>query len=274
MDQAVSTLDAAPDQDQVLTQKLEILLQARKTAQAKEVVKAALARKGEDFTLINAQAYIALQENDLRAARAFSDKSLDLKPNNPIALHQRAVAKLKDSPADIEGAILDLRVAMQQAPQNVELRMTLAEACLARRDRDGAIREMEVAAALAPRNRAVWGQLMDLYLGATPRRLEDARALVEQVRAAGGNDLELTMRSANVAALRKDIGAAIAEMRRAIEMSGYQEGVVHDYMVMLLDLGQNDVVLQESEQLLEPEPGCLVDPACSCQRQGAPWPEG
>lgn len=254
IDDAIATLDAAPDQDQVLTQKLEILLQARSTARAKELIQGALARKGEDFSLINAQAYVALQENDLKGARALADRSLALKPDNPIALHQRALAKLKDTPADIDGAIIDLKLATQQAPQNVELRVTTSEAYMARRDRDGAIREMEVAAALAPRNRVLWNQLMDLYLGSNPPRVDDCRALIEQVRAAGGNTLELTMRSAVVAQMHKDVPGAIAEMRRAVDMSSGKEEVVRAYMSMMLDLAQYDLLLKESEQLLAQNP--------------------
>lgn len=253
-DEALKTLDSAPDQDQVLTQKLELLLQTQNTARAKEVIKDAIARKGEDFGLINAQAYVALQENDLTAAKNLADRSLALKPNNPIALHQRALAKLKSTPADVEGAIIDLKVAMQQAPQNIELRMTAAEAYLGRRDRDSAIREMEVAAALSPRNRVIWNQLMEQYLTSNPPRVEDARSLVEQVRAAGGNTLELTMRSATVAQMRKDVATAITEMRRAIDMSGGKEEVVHAYMSMLLALGQYELALKESDQLVGQNP--------------------
>lgn len=254
VDEAIATLDAAPDQDQVLTQKLEILLQARNIARAKETIQAALARKGEDFGLINAQAYVALQENDLKGARALADKSLALKPDNPIALHQRALAKLKDTPADIDGAIVDLKLATQQAPQNVELRVTTSQAYFARSDRDGAIREMEIAAALAPRNRAIWNQLMDLYLSSNPPRLDDCRALIEQIRAAGGDSLELTMRSAAVAQTRKDVPRAIKEMQNAVDMSSGKEEVVRAYMIMMLELGQYEPLLKESEQLLAQNP--------------------
>ncbi len=253
-DDALKTLGSAPDQDAVLMQKLEIMLNTGKIAEAKSMIQQALKTRGEDFGLVNAQAYIALQENDLAAARAFADKSLMLKPNNPIALHQRALVKLREEQPDVSGAIVDLKVAIQQAPTNVELRLTASEAYLRRRDRDSAIRELEVASSIAPRNQTVWSRLMDLYLDSTPPRLEDARQLIDQVRAAGGGDLELTVRAARVAQLRRDAGVAITEMRRAISMSNGNPVLIRDYMVMLLDLQQYDHLLKESEQLLEQAP--------------------
>ena len=253
-DDAVKTLDAAPDQVVVLMQKLEIMLNTGKIEQAKEMIQVALKTHGEDFGLVNAQAYIALQGNDLVAARAFADKSLMLKPNNPIALHQRALAKLRDTPPDNDGAIIDLKVAIQQAPNNVELRLTTSEAYLKRRDRDAAIRELEVAASIAPRNVTIWSRLMDLYLESTPPRLDDARQLIEQIRAAGGGDLDLTVRAARVAQLSRDPGVAISEMRRAIAMSSGDGNLIREYMVMLLDLEQYDHLLKESEQLLSKAP--------------------
>ena len=235
-------------------QKLEIMLNTGKIDQAKGMIQIALKTRGEDFGLVNAQAYIALQGNDLVAARAFADKSLMLKPNNPIALHQRALAKLRDTPPDNDGAIVDLKVALQQAPNNVELRLTSSEAYLKRRDRDSAIRELEIASSISPRNVTIWSRLMDLYLESTPPRLDDARQLIEQIRAAGGGDLDLTVRAARVAQLKRDSGVAISEMRRAIAMSNNDGNLIREYMVMLLDLEQYDHLLKESEQLLAQAP--------------------
>lgn len=257
VDQALQTLDLAPKQDQVLMQKLEIMLNAGKIAQAKEMIAAALKTRGEDFGLVNAQAYIALQENNLKAAREFSEKSLAIQPNNPIALHQRALARLRENPADVDGAIIDLKMAIQQAANNVELRLTTAEAYLKRRDPDSAIRELELAVQIAPRNSQTWSRLLELYLSATPPRLDEAKALIEQVRAAGSGagDLNLTLQAARVAQMRRDAGTAVIEMRKALAMSNGNASLTRDYMAMLLDLQQYDHLLKESEQLLQQAPG-------------------
>ena len=253
-DDAIKTLDQAPDASAVLMTKLEYMLNSGKIAESKAMIQKAIQSNGEDFGLVNAQAYIALQENDLKAAKGFVDKSLTLQPNNPIALHQRALMKLHADPADVSGAIIDLKLAIQQAPSNVELRVSAADAYLKRSDRDSAMRELELAVATAPRNRVVWSRLMDMYLESQPPRVDEAGQLIDQLRAAGAGDLELTLRAARVAVLRRDAGNAIIEMRKAIQMSNGDINLVRDYMLMLLDLGQYDHAISESEQLLQQLP--------------------
>lgn len=250
-DEALSTLGAAPQTDNVVMQKLTILLQAGKIAEAKQMIQEQIKAKGESYGLTNALAHIAIQENDLKSARGFAEKSLQLRADNPAALQYRALAKMKDSPADIDGAIIDFKSALQLAPQNADLHVAAAEAYMARRDVAGATREMESAVAIAPRSKMVWSRLMDLYLSTTPPRLEEAKTLVDQVRAAGGGaDVDLAVRASRIAVLRQDGSAALAEMQRAVALSGNQPEVIRLYLFLQLDLGQNADAQRQAESLL------------------------
>lgn len=256
IDEALQTLDAAPKSDDIVMHKLEIMLQAGRIKQAKEMIQSAIAKRGEDMNLLNAQAYIALQENDVKAALGYAERSLTLRPNNAGGLQQRAYARLREQRPDIDGAIIDLKLAIQQSPANIELRLTTAEAYLARQDRESAIRELESAIGYAPSNRSVWSKLLDMYVSSTPPKLDDARGLIEQIRAAGGgDDVELNMRSAQVAALRRDTQTAISDMRRAIDLSGGHEAIVRRYCYLLLDLRQYQQLLSESEEFMRQAPG-------------------
>ena len=250
-DDAIKTLSSAPQTPEVMTQKLEVLMQFGKFAEAKELIQQVIKSKGQDFALINAQAYIAIQEKDLKAAHAYVENSLSLKPDNAIALHQRALIKLKDSPADVDGAIVDLKTAIQQSPQSIEIRMTAADAYLSRRDMDGAIRELEVAVGLAPRNKAVWTRLLDIYMASQPARLNEAKTLVDRVKAAGVVDLDLLLRSARISMVRRDTSEAAAEMQRAVDLSGKREDIVRAALFMLLDMGQGEQAAKQAREVLK-----------------------
>ena len=249
VDDAVKVIDAAPASDQLTMQKLEILLQAARYKDAQALIDTVTKQRGEDFNLINASTFISLAQNDLTSAMITVQKSLAVKPSNPMAMHQRAVIRLKQSPPDVDGAIADLKVAIQQLPGSIEFRLAASDAYLMRRDSEAAIRELEVAVGVAPRNRAVWSRLLDLYTQATPPRLEACRALVEQIRAAGAaNDPELALQAARIAALKQDGNTAIIEMRRAVQLSNGNPDVVRNYLFMLVDMRQNDAVLTEVDQ--------------------------
>jgi tetratricopeptide (TPR) repeat protein len=93
-----------------------------------------------------------------------------------------------------------------------------------------------------------------LYLASTPPKLEDAHVMLDQVRAAGGEDVDLVVRSARLAVMRKDAKTALSEMARAIQLAESNETVVREYLAILLDLGQYDQLLHETDQRLPQAP--------------------
>ena len=250
IDDSLLVLDQMNQPDKVLMAKLEILLQSGRFKDARGVAETAIKKNPDDINLLNAMAYVSLNDNDIQAARRYAEKSLSLKSANPIALYQRALVQMKQSPPDLDAAITDLKQAMLQLPTNVEFHGAAADAYLMRRDPDAAIRELETASKLAPRNRMIWMRLAELYMTSTPPRLEDCRSLVEQVRVAGaGNDPELAGVAARIAAQKQDIPTAISEMRRMVQLSGGSDVAWRSYLFMLLELKQNDLALKEVEEL-------------------------
>lgn len=103
------------------------------------------------------EAWAALERGDASKAAAIFRDALDRSPDNPILHYGSAHASLALGRTD--AAISSLKRAIQHDPKFIHAYVLLAQVAYGAADLDLAVRSLEKAAALAPRNRELAAQL-------------------------------------------------------------------------------------------------------------------
>lgn len=105
------------------------------------------------------EAWAALERGDASKAAAIFRDELDRSPRNPILHYGSAQASLVLGRTD--AAISSLKRAIEFHPRFLQAMVLLAQVAYASADLDLALRSLEKAAALAPRDRAIAAQLAE-----------------------------------------------------------------------------------------------------------------
>lgn len=251
-DQALAIIDQAKTEDPTLIrQKIELLISAKRLGDARKLLNDLLKAKPDETGYMTALIFIAMNENKFDEAGQVIEKVLAVSPQNAMAMYYRALIRMRQAQPDYDAALLDLRTARRDAPDNPDIRMALADVLLIKRDQRAAIEEIEVAQQLVPSNPIIRARLIDLYLSQDHPRFQEAQNLIDQARLQpdGMNNADWALRASRVARIRGDGVVALSEMENALKFSNGSVAILHDYLDLLLELKNYDRVLAETAKL-------------------------
>jgi tetratricopeptide (TPR) repeat protein len=245
--------DAASDDPTLVRQKVEVLIAAKRLPEARALLDELVKAHPEELAYMTALVFIAMNEGKDEEAGALIQKVLTAQPENAMALYYRAQLRLRQEEPDIDLALVDLRGARRDAPDNPDIRMSLVDALLLKRDTRAAVEELEMAYQLNPANDLIRGRLADLYLALDHPRVAEAQSLISQARIQPGGmrDPMWALRSARIAKLRGEAAVALAEMENALRLSSGDPLVLREYFELLLALKEYDRVVNETATLPE-----------------------
>jgi tetratricopeptide (TPR) repeat protein len=254
-DQALAVLSANAQDPAVVRQRVSLLINAGRLADAEKVIndQAALAPLAPDLlTLKGVAAMGAPSPQKLEEARDCFDQVIAAQPNNVYALTERARVALRAVPPNYSSALADLSRARDLAPTDMDTRLLMVDVDRHRGQPDDAIRELESALRLAPADKRVRLTLIDLYAQSNPPRWSDADQLIKETRQISSlaDDADFLHEQAQLEADRHDYSSALTLIQAAMAKAPGSLPMVHTYYDILLKTSAYDQLLAQSTQLL------------------------
>ncbi|MGD0461360.1 MAG: tetratricopeptide repeat protein [Tepidisphaeraceae bacterium] len=184
-DDALQLLRAVnADKPAVREKVVQILLVAGKLDEAQVELKADLAKHPPDSELLLQVWALALFEHGLnKDAVDRATEALAENPKDQTALFCRARARLRMQPPDPAGALQDLDLVRQSNPNNIEVRMDMAQSLDQLNRPEDALSEVQAALRLNPLNRDVRLKLVGMYVNNPHPRMNEALRLLQEVEA-------------------------------------------------------------------------------------------
>ena len=185
-------------------------------------------------------------------ALAMADRTLAASPDDTAAYYVRGTTLLDRPKPDYDRAAADLAVFRQAFPTNLQGRLALARALEAKGDGDGATKELEAAASIAPDDRTTRLRLVRAYLQASPTRTLDAQRVISQTLTmpALAHDVDVQRVAALVWLQAGDNARAVASIRDAMANATDQRALLDEYFNVLLRTGNYDLLLDESAKFI------------------------
>jgi len=251
-DDALAVLGKNSQDPSVIRQRVALLINAGRLKEAQKTLEdlADAAPLSPDLLLLKGVA--ALDENQPIEAKQCFDQVIAAQPNNAEALNQRAQTMLRGEHPNYGAAIADLNKARDLKPQDMEIRLLIAQVDNQRNQPDDAIRELESAIRVSPANKRVRLKLIDLYVASKPPRWTDAqRTLHETTHIPSlADDADFIHVEAHMDLVRAEYVQAEKLIHTAMEKAPGNLSMVHTYYDILLKTNACDELLSESAQLL------------------------
>ncbi len=248
-DDALQVLSAGGNEPRLARQRVEILLSAKRNADAEKAVRELLAKSPQsaDLLLLLANTYANDAKYDL-AAEALK-KILDSDPNNEDALYNTAVIKLRQGDAKAAADVLGKVVARD--PRNARAQNLLADATSSF-NLSGAIAALGKAVEENPNNIPLRLKLMDFYASTTPPSWDDVVRLADDALSNSrlSFDPAWNRSKAAVYANRNDFPKAYAEIQQAMKLAPTNRALTRQYYELLVRGKEHQKLLSESEPIV------------------------
>ena len=214
VDDALNVLDANASNPRIVDRRIEALLSAGRSDDARKLVDQVLAKNG----------------------------------NDPAALSYRGSIELGQG--DFAGAARDFSFLRDKDPSNVQTRLRLAQALMARGRRDDAIAELEAALGLAPLRTDVRAALLNAYVSGPSPRWDDFDRVVQeaQTNPARSGDPNWTALYASGLARRGLFDRALQQIGAARKLEPRNYGIWQDDVNILAQAGNWQEVLAQTDQ--------------------------
>ena len=158
------------ESEQILEDRAKILLAADRSAQAETILAGLLAKHPNNSLYQEQMMRVLAGEGKFDQLVTTVGGILAKNPDDLPATYFRGLARLRQNPQDIDGALHDFKTVLKADPSHVDARYWLAELYRQRNDWDSAIDQVEQALAIQPTNKRVRLKLIELNSTATPPR--------------------------------------------------------------------------------------------------------
>jgi tetratricopeptide (TPR) repeat protein len=249
-DEALKVLDANRDQPAILKRRLEVLLDAKRGAQAESEIQAAVKADPKNTDLVDLQIFVAFGEQKADQTLKLADEAIAANANDVAARFYRGLVRLASS--DTDAAITDLTFVRDHSPRDAQARLVLAEAYARNNDLDDGTRELEAALKFAPDHKGLRLKLVQFYEASKPPRWFDAEQIITDSLAMPQykNDADFLHSAAMMWLGRGENEKAVANIRAAMNQLSDKSPLIHDYLTILLASKNYDLLLQESNPLV------------------------
>ncbi len=256
-DEALKVLELHKNLLPIRNRRVQLLMDLKRGEEAENEVAVALKAEPNNAELSNLLTFVYMHEGKSAQARKLASDTIAIDPTNLAAYYHRGVLSLQGAPPDPDAAISDLTFVRDHAPDNVEARLSLADAYQQKGDPSTGIHELESALRLAPQNKQVRLKLLDFYAATVPPRWLDADQVITDALSMPQfkNDVDILRGAANISARRGDSAEALTKIRAAMAQAPNNPVLLHDYLNILL-LTKNFDLLQQESTPLTSDPKC------------------
>jgi tetratricopeptide (TPR) repeat protein len=243
MDQAMAVLPNDNTDFNVVAQRVHVYLAQNKPDDADKALMQAAGSNELTPAMGDLKVQILLAANRPVDAKAILDKVLAADAGDEWGFMKRGELTMALG-GDLEQATADLTHARDLDPENMEVRLQLAEAERRRSRTEDAARELESALTLEPGNKEINLRLLDIYINSEPPRWLEAENLLADMRKRPSmtKDVDVDNAEAILASDRGEMDRALAASQRAVA-GGYGNPAIDKiYLDILLRSKQYDVV--------------------------------
>jgi tetratricopeptide (TPR) repeat protein len=252
LDEALKMLEPRADDPDVRKMRIELQINGGRLADAEKEIKDVLARTpNPPPVLLIRLAYVYM--NSARASDALNvlNQVLKSSPDNADALLMRSMIYVSAS-RNLDQAIRDLS-AVRDTLDDVDSRMTLAEAYIRKGDDESAIRELENTIRAKPDEKPPKLKLAELYGRANPPKWSQAERVLTDARSAPGmtDDVDLIHAEAVMWLGRKNYDQARTSIEQAIKLAPTNLKLLNTYCDVLMGLKAYQGVLKVTDPFLK-----------------------
>ncbi len=199
--------------------------------------------------LVNSFKYKEAQE---QAAKTMATAAANTDESD-VARYYRAITVLRLNGSDVSAAITDLQFLRNKNANNIEVRLALAEALRRTNDTDGAMSELRQALNADPHNKAIRIKLVQFCVQTVPPRWTEAeRLLADSIsQPEFSRDPDFFVAISDMWLARKEPLRAVDAIRKAVELAPGNAAMIRTYLTVLLQAGNADQVIKETDALIK-----------------------
>lgn len=227
------------DKPEVRERIVQILLLAGRFDQAQAELKSDLEGNPPDAAHLQATWALACYERNMfPEAVEHSTAALAITPNDPTSLFCRARAHLRMRPPQADVALPDLQRVRESSPNNIDVKLTLADTYLMLNRSEDAITELESGVRALPNNKPLLMKLVDLYVNGPHPRLTAALAALQKVDGTDpfNKDADVFQNESVIYAKLGDNNNALAKIEAARQIAPDNEGILRTEIQLLVDV--------------------------------------
>jgi tetratricopeptide (TPR) repeat protein len=252
-DDALQLLRAVnTDKPAVRERLIQVMLVAGQFKDAEAQLKADLVGNPPDAPqLLTTWALALYERGDYTGAEDRATQALAINPNNQTALYCRGRARLHTKPPAAADALQDLDLFRQSNPNDVEVRMYMADAHMMLNQGDEAVADLTVALRAEPLNKAVRFKLVDLDLKASHPRFSEALQLLQDVETTPpfDKDPDVFENEAIICGKMGNSDDALAKSQTALQLAPDNETVLRTNLQILEDRKDDQGVIDRYSSL-------------------------
>ena len=236
----------------VQKQIVDMRIRAGQFAEAEASIRGMLQNSPDDAEMQNLLTFTLVQQAKYDDAMTQIGKTLVARPDDPQSVYFRGLVSFRKPKGDIRAAITDFERIRSINPNNLELRLNLAECYRRVRDFPASISELQAAMRISPQNKLIRVRLIEWLSGYNPPRWQEVERLIADTRAlpAFASDPDFYLAEANMWLARNDPVKAIAASQLAMRNSNNSPAYARQYLNVLINTRRLSQVMSETDQLL------------------------
>jgi tetratricopeptide (TPR) repeat protein len=236
----------------VALQRLQLLINAGRFAEAESGLEAAMAKSPDDVNLLYLLSLLHADTGHYQDADADVQHGLKIDPKNVPLMLQSARLEMSRPHGDMNLARRQLTALLQTSPKNLDAHVMLSDLYARQNQLDTAISEMETAMHIAPLDKPLRARLAKLYMAYDPPEWTQFDQILHEAEASDQLSSDPTWLDLESEGLfkRDQNSDAIAKMRQALTMAPSNSSLERDYINLLLQAKQFDDVIQEADRVL------------------------
>ena len=232
-EEALALLEPSSSDKLVRQQMVEIYLMWGKFDQSEKILRDLLASDAKDAQLHALLGVVLMNQKHEDQALESLTTALKLDPKNQAALFTRGQLYLKAKAPQLDLAVKDLSAAEALDPNNLEARLSLAEALQDQGRLDEAARELDEALKQAPNRRDVRMHLAAVYASMKPPVWSEAEKVVAEAEKTEPKEIIWKRMLAKMYSTRALHERAALKIREALAIDPRNGEVFRDYLDIL-----------------------------------------
>jgi tetratricopeptide (TPR) repeat protein len=217
---------------------IQVLLVTGRFDDAQTEIRADLAKNPPNAEkLMTTWAMAGFEHQRYSEAIDHATQALAMDPKDVTAMFCRGRAYLEMRPADPNSAVKDLEQVRQSSPNNIEVKLALADTYLMLNRQEDATTELEAGLRVLPDNKRLRMKLVDLYVNGAHPRLPEALKLLTDVDGLNpfNKDWEIFENESVILAKMGDKPNALVKAEMARQLAPDNAEIVRTEIQLMLD---------------------------------------
>jgi len=258
---AIAVLDLANTGDpRVVRTRIETQINSGKSDEAEKSLDVAMApdafaklTTADQVELLGLSGLNAMNQAKFDVALTRLNNAVGLSDKSGRALFWRGLCRLRQTKPDVAGALVDLQMARDLSPENVDVHLALVDAYALSNDSVSAMSELETVVSIAPLNKVARLRLINAYSTMRPPKWRSVEQLLVEARQQPqfAKDADWPDAESNMWLARGDYDKAMTANQAAQQLAPGNPKIANTYLQILLASRNFAVLIRETDKLLK-----------------------